>query len=331
MHLRPASSRSRPPGPRWCAVLACFALAVATAAVAQPSVPPRPGAGGYTAEGFIPIPDTNLEMYYFVVGEGDPDLVVFSSPFLDGELLPLAESRTVAFVHSRGRGNSTTVTDHASVGVETEIADIDTARAYFGLERMNLAGTSLWGAIVARYAALHPERVDRLVLLNPLPLRAYWMAQPANVPENDVADQQAVVEELLASGANRSDAYTFCREELVVLSAATVVDLAHLESRRSDPCQYRNEHGDVTGPLLNALFGSLGDWDWRMELAGVQATTLVVYGSHDLAAEDAFLEYAAVIPNATPLRVEDAGHESLLDRPEIVLDAVDAFLGGATP
>ena len=275
MHVLPTSSRARRQAPRRFAALAILALALATVAVAQPSVPPRPGAGGYTTEGFIPIPDTNLEMYYFVVGEGDPDLVVFSSPFLDGELLPLTDAHTVAFVHSRGRGNSTTVTDHARVGAETEIADIDTARAYFGLEQMNLAGTSLWGAIVARYAALHPERVDRLVLLNPLPMRAYWMSQPANVPENDVTSQQAVVEGLLASGASRSDAYTFCREELVVLSAVTVVDLAHLENRRSDPCQYRNEHGDVNGPLLNALFGSLGDWDWRMELAGVQATTLV--------------------------------------------------------
>ena len=329
--MHPASSRSRPLARRLFVALACLALALATFAAAQPTVPPRPGAGGYAAEGFIPIPDTNLEMYYFVVGEGDPELVVFSSPFLDGELLPLAEDRTVAFVHSRGRGNSTTVTDHASVGAETEIADIETARSYFGLERMNLAGTSLWGALVARYAAQHPERVERLVLLNPLPLRAFWMSQPANVPENDVASQQALVDELLASGANRSDAYAFCREELVVLSAVTVVDLAHLENRRSDPCQYRNEHGDVNGRLLNALFGSLGDWDWRMELAGVQATTLVVYGSHDLAAADAFEEYADIILNATALRVEDAGHESLLDRPELVLDAVDTFLGGAAP
>ena len=38
-----------------------------------------------------------------------------------------------------------------------------------------------------------------------------------------------------------------------------------------------------------------------------------------------------MIVNATAVRAEDAGHESLLDRPEIVLDALDAFLGGGMP
>jgi len=312
-------------------LLIALVVAATGVATAQPTVPPRPGAGGYDAEGFIPIPETDLAMYYFVVGEGDPDLVVFSSPFLDGELLPLADGRTIAFVHSRGRGNSTTVLDPSTVSLETELADIDTARAYFGLERMNLAGTSFWGGLVGVYAARHPERVERLMLLNPIPPRASWMAEPANLPENDEVAARAALGRLQAANADQNDVYTFCREELVLLSVDTVFDLANLDNRRSDPCQYRNEHGPVTGPLLNALFGSLGDWDWREELATVEATTLVIYGSHDLAAEGAFEEWGAAIPDTTAVRVDRAGHETLLDRPEVALEVLASFLDGETP
>jgi pimeloyl-ACP methyl ester carboxylesterase len=321
--------RSRP---RWLRpFLTSLAIAAASVAAAQPAVPPRPGAGGYDAEGFIPIPDTNLAMYFFVVGEGDPDLIVFSSPFLDGELLPLADGRTIAFVHSRGRGNSTTVADTSTVSYETELADIDTARAYFGLDRMNLAGTSLWGGLAGLYAARHPDRVDRLLLLNPVPPRASWMAEPANLPENDEVAARAALGRLQAANADQNDVYAFCRQELVLLSVATVYDLANLENRRSDPCQYRNEHLAVSDPLIGALFESVGDWDWRDELTGVQATTLVVHGSHDLAAAGAFEEWAATIPDATVVRVDEAGHETLLDRPDVVLSLLAPFLDGEMP
>lgn len=309
-------------------VLFALCLTLLCTAMAQPGSTPRPGSGDYDQEGFIPIPDTNLTMYYFVVGEGDPDLVVFSSPFLDGELLPLTAAHTVAFVHSRGRGNSTTVLDPEAVSFETELEDIDTARTFFDLDSMALAGTSFWGGIVGLYAALHPDRVDRLVLLNPMPPSSEWMSRPANLPDNDTGSARIALGRLQAANADETDVYSFCRAELILLSADTVFDLANLENRRSDPCQYRNEHTAVIRPLLNALFGSLGTWDWRDDLTNVQADTLVVYGSHDLAAEGAFDEWAASIPNAALVRVERAGHEALLDRPEFVLDELSNFLGG---
>lgn len=316
---------------RSAAVLACLLVAVATVAAAQPSIPPRPGAGGYAAEGFIPVPDTALEMYYFVVGEGDPDLVVFSSPFLDGELLPLTERYTVAFVHSRGRGASTAVGDPSSLSYETELADIDAARAFFGLDTMTLAGTSFWGGLAGLYAARYPDRVERLVLLNPIPPRAFWMSKPTELPENDVVAARITLGRLLAAGADDADVYAYCRAELVVLSAETVFDLDRATDRKSDPCQYRNEHSDVAGRLLGALFGSLDGWDWREELAGVTASTLVVHGSHDLVPAEAFEEWGSIVPVATVTRIEEAGHESLLDRPDEVLAALTSFLARAAP
>lgn len=303
--------------------LPVFLLTWSLLAMAQT---PRPGLGTYDAEGFIPILGTNLELYYFVVGEGDPDLVVFSSTFLDGELMPLTATRTVAFVHSRGKGNSTTVLDPSAMSLETELADIETARRFFELETMNLAGTSFWGGVVAVYAARNPDRVDRLLMLNPIPTNASWFGVPANLPENDASQELIAVTEMKIAGADVTNAYEFCREELVYMSRETLYDLANVVNRKSDPCQYRNEHTAVNDRLIGSLFGSIGDWDWQDEISGIEATTLVIYGDHDLAAADAFEEWAQLIPDATAIRFENAGHETLLDRPDAALEAIQAFL-----
>ncbi|MFZ9653367.1 MAG: alpha/beta fold hydrolase [Steroidobacteraceae bacterium] len=57
-----------------------------------------------------------------------------------------------------------------------------------GLARFTVAGTSLGGTIAMRYAALHPERIERLVLLSPgsLEPRVRGRTTPAAVPR--VAD-----------------------------------------------------------------------------------------------------------------------------------------------
>ena len=57
-----------------------------------------------------------------------------------------------------------------------------------GLVRFTVAGTSLGGTIAMRYAALHPERIERLVLLSPgsLEPRVRGRTTPAAVPR--VAD-----------------------------------------------------------------------------------------------------------------------------------------------
>ena len=57
-----------------------------------------------------------------------------------------------------------------------------------GLARFTVAGTSLGGTIAMRYAAMHPERIERLVLLSPgsLEPRVRGRTTPAAVPR--VAD-----------------------------------------------------------------------------------------------------------------------------------------------
>ncbi|MFM8517781.1 MAG: alpha/beta fold hydrolase [Nevskiaceae bacterium] len=62
-----------------------------------------------------------------------------------------------------------------------------------GLERFVVVGTSIGGTVAMRYAADHPERIERLVMISPgsLEARVRGRTTPANVPK--VADLLAWV------------------------------------------------------------------------------------------------------------------------------------------
>ncbi len=75
-----------------------------------------------------------------------------------------------------------------------------------GLKRFSIAGTSLGGGIAMRYAGRHPDRVDRLILLNPGILEGRALAKSgARVP--DAANvlkyitPRAIASYMLRSGA----------------------------------------------------------------------------------------------------------------------------------
>jgi pimeloyl-ACP methyl ester carboxylesterase len=69
----------------------------------------------------------------------------------------------------RGRGKSADGVEPADVSLATDIEDIERVRQHFRLEAPTLLGHS-WGTVLAlEYALRHPNRVSRLILMNPAP------------------------------------------------------------------------------------------------------------------------------------------------------------------
>jgi pimeloyl-ACP methyl ester carboxylesterase len=58
---------------------------------------------------------------------------------------------------------------------------------------------------------------------------------------------------------------------------------------------------------------------------------LVVHGSEDLIPERAARDTASLAGNARLLNVEGSGHWPWLERPDVLLPALDVFLSGGWP
>src|SRR4051812_3661863 len=140
-------------------------LLIATLACAPPGIP-RPagrwlaGAGG-------------VQLWMTSSGVGSDTVVVvhgfpgFDHAYLAADLAPLARGRRLIFYDLRGGGRSSPVSDDSALGLASHVRDLEALRQALGLERMELLGHSGGAAIAAGYAAEHPDRVERLVLIAP--------------------------------------------------------------------------------------------------------------------------------------------------------------------
>jgi len=101
----------------------------------------------HVQEGFINVND--IQLYYKVMGKGEPVVVLHGGPDLDhNHMLPLAEladNYKVVFYDQRMTGNSTGIPDAGSITVNNFVQDLEQIRKQLKLGKMHLLGHS-WGA-----------------------------------------------------------------------------------------------------------------------------------------------------------------------------------------
>lgn len=136
---------------------------------AQPPLPPPPP----QEVSFFRAPD-GVTLAAASVGEGPETLVKtanwlthlehdWRSPFWSHLLRNLARGRRLLRYDARGSGLSDRGVPDISFGAF--LGDLEAMVDRFGLHRFSLIGPSQGASVAAAYAALHPERVSRLVLL----------------------------------------------------------------------------------------------------------------------------------------------------------------------
>jgi len=117
--------------------------------------------------------DDGTELAYRTEGTGDPLVVWPGGPARDaaylGDLGGLARvaGRTLVVPDPRGTGDSPDPADPTAYGPSRLADDLDALRAHLGLERIDLLGHSAGASVCLLYAARHPARVGRLVLVAP--------------------------------------------------------------------------------------------------------------------------------------------------------------------
>ncbi|WP_329108965.1 alpha/beta hydrolase [Micromonospora sp. NBC_01699] len=108
---------------------------------------------------------------YHVTGTGEPLVVLPGGPMRAsaylGDLGGLGAHRTLYRLDLRGTGDSGTPADPASYRCDRQVADVEALRERLGLDQIDLLAHSAGGDLATLYAASHPERVSRLVLITP--------------------------------------------------------------------------------------------------------------------------------------------------------------------
>jgi len=314
-----------------------------TAAVLAAVFAPAIGACGPATEGIVQ-PEGFLagaegaRLHYRVVGEGpDTVVVVHGGPgagmnSVRPDFEPLAERLTLVFFDQRGGGRSELPADTSRLRARLFVEDLDSVRAHFGLERMNLLAHSFGSVMVARYAQTHPARLRRIALhgaTGPVRERAAQLARRTG-PDPDTALSRRAGE-LLGSllEGTAADPAEACREWEALNR--------RMAEARGEPVRWRGTSCDAPPEAVGYYFRytaqlgprSFGDWDFTDGLGRVSAPVLVVYAAEDSLAAAEQRAWAAAFPNGRLLFVPGTEKVAAAERPDIVLPALIEFFSSA--
>ena len=230
-----------------------------------------------TREGLVPV--RGVELFVRRVGEGVPAVVLHGGPGAHHDyLLPgfdaLADGRELVYYDQRGGGRSPVATG-VPVGWTEHVADLEALRAYWGLDRLTLAGYSWGGLLALLYALAHPGRVKQLALVSPAPT---WRAardrfEAVFARRNVDPAFQEERRRLRESGLRERDPAAFQQRIFELSVAPYFFDPA----RASELTPFR-----VTGRTQQEVWRSLGDYDLRPRLPELRGIpSLVIHGEED--------------------------------------------------
>jgi len=223
------------------------------------------------------------------------------------------DRRVVATVLRGHEGDEPVVpADYSLAGTELDdvLAILDTE----GLGRVDLVAHSTGGSVAIALAARHPERVGRLVLIEPtlLPLL------DGAVGERVHADCTAML-----AAADRGEQLGALRAMLDFVGGRAWFSSA--ESARQKIVDALAPLAPLVRPHIAALAGLAVR---ETDITALAAAALFVYGR-----DSAFFELPTakllhrLRPDLAQLHVEGAGHNVHLDAPELVGAAIARFLG----
>jgi proline iminopeptidase len=288
-----------------------------------------------TRESRIPVQDA--ELYCREVGRGTPMIVLHGGPDFDiAYLLPeldrLSDKFRLIYYDQRGRGRSADHVKPEDVTLESEMDDLGKVQEHFHLDKVDLLGHS-WGTVLAlEYALRHPERVSRLVLMDPAPASA----ADINRFRKERIEKWPVLMELKKAIADTT-AYKEADPEAVVAyyrvhfkpALARSEDYEKLIIRMQARFIEQGKQGilksrAVEDRLVNETWASPNGYDLHPKLKGLNIPALVITGDHDFfpfAAE----HIAQAIPNARLVTLKDCGHFPYLECPVALQEQIDIF------
>jgi proline iminopeptidase len=287
-------------------------------------------------EGHVTTRD-GLKLAYRKIGSGPQAVMVPLGFLMQNDFRRLAApARTIVFYDQRNRGRSEAVAPE-KLSIHDEVRDMETLRAHFGFDRIAPIGYSYLGMMVVLYAIDHPDRIDRLVQLGPVPMH-FDTVYPPNLRADDREaaigkERLAAIEALVRDGFHEREPREFCQRQWAAVRYALVGDPTRVDRLGNGFCDLPNEW-----PVAFVRM-----WPHRQEelkqlrftpaqLALVKRPVLTIHGTRDRNAPyGAGREWASLLPDARLLTIDGAAHQSWVDAPERVFGAIDRFLSGAWP
>ncbi|MFI1398552.1 alpha/beta fold hydrolase [Streptomyces sp. NPDC020681] len=217
----------------------------------------------------------------------------------DHQVAHFAEARRVVRLDLRGHGESS----GAGAGsIDALAKDVLALLEHLEIERFVIIGHSMGGMIAQTITLAHPERVERMVLVNSIGKMAYnrgrvWLM---------AASRLVPFKLFVAANTRRAFAPGYPRDEV----------RGHIRA------------ADTPREVVMTLYGAMRAFDVLDRVTEIRTPTLMVHGYHDIQLPLAeMLRMAKAYPDAV-IRVLDAGHQLPVEKPAELTGALAHFITG---
>lgn len=301
-----------------------LACAMATALATLSTAAAQPPAGNEQGE-LIDAPDAEIYVETTGASTGTPLLLVNGGPGFDHSYLhsgdivwdALAEDRPVVFYDQRGVGHSPALTDGQSCTLGDQIEDLAAVVDHLGAEKVDLLGHSWGGYLVMAYAARHPERIRRLVIVDSAAPR--W------------SDTLFLFDEVFPETVEEQSRFAFAEALGDADAAARGVELyltmLFYSAEKRDAFLELAPGFAYDLEINQRLNADLARFDLNPELGEFDFPTLVMTGRFDMnVAPSVAYGIHRAIPGSRFVVLEESGHVPFFEQPEEFLSRVRKFL-----
>lgn len=248
------------------------------------------------------------KLWFEIIGKGEPLLLHHGYTASRVNWQPVADrlkqKYQIILMECRGTGDSEHTEDGYSI--DQYARDVIGLLDHLGLETVNFAGHSMGGGIGYTLAANYPERLEKLILMAPIP--AAGISTPPT---------QALIDERL-DAKRRGDRDYFMAGQLIQKFRDDVQTSAWFEDRVDHLLNVSEGH------LLGGL-SSMVALDLESKLGSINTPTLMLAGAVD-GLLMANLHDFSQLPNATLHVLSRAGHEVAVHEPDATSEAIDQFM-----
>ncbi|MBI5215503.1 MAG: alpha/beta hydrolase [Ignavibacteriae bacterium] len=260
----------------------------------------------------------NCKIHVEEAGEGKPLVLVHG---LGGSLMwqrvvePLSEHFRLFVLDLPGFGESESSNKTYSTKEHAEL--LVKILQHFTLENISLAGVSYGGQVAATFAAMYPERVEKLVLTC-----STGLAPTPFIISNTVLRElfSFVVKVVILTN----------QALLCLMGRRSFYDVA---SRPEDLCRKFFEQLSKPGhqdAWLNCLYNVFtGGREFKQKLTEIQTPTLILWGENDVTVVPKHgREFQNLIPNSTLQLFSECAHSVPLEIPKELTGALRSFCMG---
>ena len=248
------------------------------------------------------------KLWYDVIGQGEPLLLHHGYTASRVNWAPVAERLKdryqIILMECRGTGESEDTDDGYSL--EQYASDVIGLVDYLGIGKFTYAGHSMGGGIGFLLGLNHAERLNRLILMAPVPA--------GGLPGEP--DREGLARSIKARAEN--DREYFMQNYVAGRFRPDVETDAWFESRVDHLMRVSEGH-------LVGGFESMVAFDVEDRLSELNLPALVIAGAVDQLLRPNLNDYMR-LPNASLHVFSRAGHEVAIHEPDGVSEAIDAFM-----